>query len=147
MHLQNQKPGLSSWQKWALMTVIVGGLSGIVTYFNYRGFGTWDGLPYSAVVAFLTLLSFIVTLHIRRGTATTNFLRAAFVFEVLLCVALGLNAAYSLSVMRDDFITALGQVLHGLAMSPRLPSALPAGCRRPDRARAASARCRASGRT
>lgn len=100
MHSQIQKTGLASWQKWALMTVIVGGLSGIVIYFNYRVFGTFDGLPYSAVVAFLSLLSFIVTLHIKRGAATTNFLCAAFIFEVLLCIALGVNAAYSLAVMR-----------------------------------------------
>jgi len=98
---QKSKPGLAGWQKWALMTAIIGGLSAIVVFFNYRVFGVWDGLPYSAVVAFLTLLSFIITLHIKRNAVTTNFLRAAFVFEILLCLALGINAAYSLSVMRD----------------------------------------------
>lgn len=105
----NKQHGLAGWQKWALITVIVLGLSTIVLYFNYRVFGWADGLPYSAVVGFLCLISFIVTLHIKRSPVTTNFLRSAFVFEVLLCLALGINAAFSLSVQRKMSVAGLAE--------------------------------------
>ncbi len=100
--MQNQTSGLRGWQKWALLSVLIIGLSSIVVYFNLAVFGIADGWPYAAVVAFIVLLSFIVTMHIKRNaqSVTTNFLRAAFIFEVMLALALALNVVYSLSVMR-----------------------------------------------
>lgn len=97
----NNKPGFAPWEKWALMSIIILGLSGIIIYFNYRTFGMADGLPYTAVIAFIILISLLITRHIRYNPVTTNFLRAAFVFEVLLTAALALNVVYSLSVMRE----------------------------------------------
>jgi len=96
-----QKLGFASWEKWALMSVIILGLSSIVVYFNFRVFRIEDGWPYSAVVSFIVLLSFIVTRHIKRNPVTTNFLRSAFVFEILLCAVLCGNVVYSLSVLRE----------------------------------------------
>ena len=83
------------------MTVVILGLAGVVVWFNLRVFGLADGAPYVVVVSFIVLVSFITTRHIKRHPVTTNFLKSAFVFEVLLTVALGANVAYSLSVMRE----------------------------------------------
>lgn len=94
-------PGFAAWEKWALMSVIVLGLSGVVVWFNVRVFGWADGAPYIAVVAFMVLVSLLITRHIKRRPVTANFVRAAFVFEILLTVALGVNVTYSLSVMRE----------------------------------------------
>ncbi len=98
---RSQKFGFAGWEKWALMSVIILGLSSVIVYFNFRVFGMADGWPYTAVVAFIVLLSLIVTRHVKQNPVTTNFLRAAFIFEVLLCVVLCLNVVYSLSVMRE----------------------------------------------
>lgn len=103
MHTEqsNNAPGFSAWEKWMVMTVIILGLSGVVIYFNLRVFGLADGLPYIAVVSFIALVSLLVTRHIKRYPVTANFIKAAFIFEILLTLALGVNAAYSLSVMRE----------------------------------------------
>ena len=106
---QQTNAALDGWQKWALITSIVVGLSAIVLYFNFSVFGWYDGLPYTAVVLFLCLLSFIITRHIKRSPVTTNFLRAVFVFEVLLCLVLGGNAAVSLSVQREMSVAGLAE--------------------------------------
>ncbi len=95
------KPGFDSWEKWLLMSVIILALSGVVIFMNVRVYGWIDGAVYIAVVAFIVLLSFLITRHIRRNPVTTNFLRAAFIFEVLLCIALGVNVIFSLSTMRE----------------------------------------------
>lgn len=97
----NAPAGFASWEKWALMSVIILGLSGVVVYFNLRVFGIQDGAPYCAVVLFMVLVSLLITRHIKRRPVTVNFVRAAFVFEVLLTIALGVNVTYSLSVMRE----------------------------------------------
>lgn len=94
-------PGFAGWEKWAIMTVVIIGLASVVIYFNLRVFGLADGAPYIAVVLFIVLVSLLVTRHVRRMPVTVNFIRAAFIFEILLTVALGVNAAYSLSTMRE----------------------------------------------
>jgi len=101
--------GFRGWEKWALMSVLILGLASILIYFNIRVF-EWDGWPYISVVAFIVLLSFVVTRHIKRSPVTRNFLTAAFVFEVLLTLALGINAAFSLSVMREMSVAGQGEV-------------------------------------
>lgn len=97
----NNAPGFASWEKWSLMTVVILGLAGVVVWFNLRVFGLADGAPYIAVVAFIVLVSMLVTRHIKRHPVTANFIKAAFIFEVMLTLCLGVNAAYSLSVMRE----------------------------------------------
>ncbi len=94
-------PGFSSVEKWMIMAMVILGLSAVIVYFNLRVFGVADGIPYIAVVSFVVLVSLLVTRHIKRHPVTVNFIRAAFCFEVLLTIALGINAAYSLSVMRE----------------------------------------------
>ena len=103
MNTQSNNPpaGFAAWEKWSILSVVLLGLAGVVVWFNVRVFGWQDGAPYIAVVAFIVLVSFITTRHIKRNPVTTNFLKAAFVFEILLTVALGVNVAYSLSVMRE----------------------------------------------
>ncbi len=106
---QQKRPGFESWEKWALMSVIILALAGIIIYFNLRVFGWLDGAPYIAVVGYIVLLSFLITRHIKYNPVTYNFLRSAFAFEVLLTIALGVNVVYSLSVMREMSVAGQGQ--------------------------------------
>jgi hypothetical protein len=92
--------GLNHWEKWLILSVINLGLSAVIIWFNVRVFGLAEGAPYIAVVSFLVLLSFVVTRHVKRTPVTKTFTQAAFLFEILLTVALGLNTALSLSVLR-----------------------------------------------
>lgn len=103
-------PGLKNWEKWVVIFVMIAGLSSIIVYFNVRVFGWYDGAPYIAVVGLIVLMSFIITRHIRYNPVTTNFLRAAFIFEILLCISLGVNVAYSLSVMREMSVAGQGEI-------------------------------------
>lgn len=100
MKTETVSVGLNHWEKWLILSVVNLGLSAVIIWFNIRVFGLAEGGPYIAVVSFLMLLSFVVTRHVKRTPVTKNFTRAAFLFEVLLTVALGLNVAYSLSVLR-----------------------------------------------
>lgn len=104
-------PGFAGWEKWAIMTVIIIGLASVVIYFNLRVFGIEDGAPYIAVVLFIVLVSLLVTRHVKRVPVTANFIKAAFIFEILLTVALGVNAAYSLSTMREMSIAGEAEKL------------------------------------
>ena len=108
----NSIPGFAAWEKWSILSVVLLGLAGVVVWFNLRVFGWQDGAPYIAVVAFIVLVSFITTRHIKRNPVTTNFLKAAFVFEILLTVALGVNVAYSLSVMREMSVAGQAEEQH-----------------------------------
>jgi len=101
--MQNQKSklGLRDWEKWLLMSIIITCLASIVIYFNLMVYGLVDGASYIGVVLFIVVLTFVVTRHIKRNPVTSSFLVAAFVFEVLLALALGVNAGYSLSVQRE----------------------------------------------
>lgn len=105
---ESNTTGFRGWEKWALISVLILGLSSIVVYFNVKVFA-WDGWPYVAVVSFIVLLSFIVTSHIKRKKVTSNFLLAAFIFEILLVAVLGINVAYSLSVMREMSVAGQGE--------------------------------------
>src|SRR5262245_46767361 len=97
----NPKLGLRSWEKWLLMSIIITCLSAIVIWFNLMVYGIYDGASYIGVVLFIVVLTFVVTRHIKRNPVTSSFLVAAFTFEVLLAIALGVNAGYSLSVQRE----------------------------------------------
>src|SRR5215475_9983764 len=100
--MQNQqKLGLQGWEKWLLMSIIITCLAAIVVYFNLMVYGLVDGASYIGVVLFIVVLSFVVTRHVKRNPVTSSFLIAAFTFEVLLAIALGVNAGYSLSVQRE----------------------------------------------
>lgn len=103
MHTQsnNAPAGFAGWEKWVLMLAVIIGLASVVVWFNLRTFGYLDGAPYLAVVGFVVLVSLLVTRHVKRSPVTVAFVRAAFIFEVLLAVALGINAAYSLSIVRE----------------------------------------------
>ncbi len=107
MNQNQERPGFHPWEKWLLMSIIILCLSAIVIYFNLTVFGLSDGAPYIGVVLFIVILSFLITAHIKWHPVTTGFLRAAFLFEVLLCAALGVNVAYSLSVQREMSIAGL----------------------------------------
>lgn len=102
--------GLKNWEKWVVIFVMIAGLSSIIVYFNVRVFGWYDGAPYIAVVGLIVLMSFIITRHIKYNPVTTNFLRAAFIFEIMLCISLGVNVAYSLSVMREMSVAGQGEI-------------------------------------
>lgn len=95
------RPGFSAVEKWLIMLAIIIGLASVVAWFNVRTFGYADGLPYLAVLGFVVLVSLLTTRHIKRYPVTVAFVRSAFVFEVLLAVILGVNAAYSLSTVRE----------------------------------------------
>ncbi len=97
----NNRPGFAAWEKWMVMSVVILGLASVVIWFNLRVFGWQDGAPYIAVVAFIVLVSLLVTRHVKRSAVTANFVKAAFVFEILLTLCLAVNVAYSLSVMRE----------------------------------------------
>ncbi len=109
MTQQGQKDGFAAWQKWALISVFILACASIVGYFNYRVFGVEDGIPYFGILGYIVLLSFIVTSHIKRKPVTSTFLKAAFFFEVVLAVILGINAAYSFSVQREMSIAGQSQ--------------------------------------
>lgn len=96
----NTQKNFFGWEKWLLMSIVIASLSAIIVFFNVRVFDWLDGAPYIGVVVFLVIVSFVITIHIKRGHATPTFLKTAFVFEVLLCLTLAASAVYSLSVMR-----------------------------------------------
>lgn len=104
-----QRVGFAPTEKWLLMTCVVLGLCGVVSWFNYRVFGWADGAPYFAIVGFIALMSLILVRHIKRSPVTSNFLKAAFVFEVAMTIVLGFNAVYSLSVQREMSIARQGE--------------------------------------
>src|SRR5262245_1128200 len=106
--MQNQqKIGFRGWEKWLAMSLLIPALAAIIIWFNLDVFGTTGaGLAYTGVVAFVVLISFLVTRHIKYNPTTTNFLRAAFVFECLLTLALAVNVTYSLSVWREMAVSS-----------------------------------------
>lgn len=103
------KPAISSWEKWTLMSVIILGLSGVVIWFNLRVFGVEDGAPYIAVVGLVALASLLITRHVKRHPVVMAFVVGAFIFDILFTVCLTINAAYSLSIMREMSVAGVAE--------------------------------------
>ncbi len=85
--------------KWLVFPSLTLALAGVIAYFNVRVFGLEDGAPYIIVVGVLTGFSIAINKYI--GSENVALARAAFILEIILALALAINAAYSFSVQRD----------------------------------------------
>lgn len=85
--------------KWIVFPSLTLALAGVIAYFNVRVFGVEDGAPYVVVVGVLTAFSIAINKYI--SSSNIALARATFVFEIILTLALALNAAYSFSVQRE----------------------------------------------
>jgi hypothetical protein len=85
--------------KWIVFPSLTLALGGVVAWFNIKVFGIEDGLPYVIIVA--VLVGFSIAINKYTSSKNVALARAAFVLEIVLSLALALNAAYSFSVQRD----------------------------------------------
>jgi hypothetical protein len=91
--------------KWLVFPSLSLALAATVAWFNLRAFGWEDGAIYLAVVAAITLFSIAITKYVRLSDdddpSNDHLAVTAFIFEIVLTLALVINAAYSLSVQRE----------------------------------------------
>lgn len=91
--------------KWLVFPSLTLALAAAIAWFNIRAFGWEDGAVYLGVVAAITLFSIAINKYVRLADdddPTNDHLAVtAFVFEIVLTLALAINAAYSLSVQRE----------------------------------------------
>lgn len=85
--------------KWLVFPSLTLALAGVIAYFNVRVFGIEDGAPYVVIVGVLTAFSIAINKYI--SSSNIALARATFVFEIVLTLALAINAAYSFSVQRE----------------------------------------------
>lgn len=91
--------------KWLVFPSLSLALAATVAWFNLRAFGWEDGAIYIAVVAAITLFSIAINKYVKLSDdddpTNDGLAITAFVFEIVLTLALAVNAAYSLSVQRE----------------------------------------------
>jgi hypothetical protein len=91
--------------KWLIFPSMSLSLAAIVAWFNLTVFGLRDGIFYIVAVSLIAAFSISINKYVRLfddDDPSNDYLaKAAFVFEILLILALGANAIYSLSVQRD----------------------------------------------
>jgi len=91
--------------KWLIFPSLSLALAAIIVWFNLTVFGWQDGAVYMGVVGAITLFSIVINKYVRTldddDPTNDRLAVAAFVFEIILTVALIINAAYSLSVQRE----------------------------------------------
>jgi len=101
--MKNRKP--FSILKWIVFPSLTLALAAAIAWFNVRAFGWEDGAVYLGVVAAITLFSIAINKYVKLidddDSANDRLAVAAFIFEIILTVALIINAAYSLSVQRE----------------------------------------------
>jgi len=101
--------------KWLVFPSLSLALAATVAWFNLRAFGWEDGAIYIAVVAAITLFSIAINKYVKLtddDDPTNDHLAVtAFVFEIVLTLALAINAAYSLSVQREMSIARQSKAL------------------------------------
>jgi NADH:ubiquinone oxidoreductase subunit 6 (subunit J) len=110
--------------KWLVFPSLTLALATIIAWFNVQAFGWKDGAVYIGVVAVVTVFSIAINKYVKliEDDDPTNDRLAvtAFVFEIVLTLALIINAAYSLSVQREMSIawqaeSAQGQSLESVS--------------------------------
>ena len=91
--------------KWLVFPSLTLALAATIAWFNLRTFGLEDGAIYVGVVAAITLFSIAINKYVKLADdddpANDHLAVTAFVFEIVLTLALAVNAAYSLSVQRE----------------------------------------------
>lgn len=101
--MEKRKP--FSILKWLVFPSLSLALAATVAWFNIRAFGWEDGAIYCVVVAAITLFSIAINKYVRMSddgdSASNDLAVTAFIFEIVLTLALAINAAYSLSVQRE----------------------------------------------
>lgn len=91
--------------KWLVFPTLSLALAAIVAWFNIRAFGWQDGAIYLGVVTVITAFSIAINKYVKLidddDPSNDHLAITAFVFEIILTLALAINAAYSLSVQRE----------------------------------------------
>ena len=91
--------------KWLVFPSLTLALAATIAWFNLRTFGFEDGAIYVAVIAAITAFSIAINKYVKLADdddpTNDSLALAAFVFEIILTLALAVNAAYSLSVQRE----------------------------------------------
>jgi len=78
--------------KWLVFPSMSLTLAAIVAWFNLTVFGWRDGAFYFAAVAIIAAFSIAINNYV--GSNSSRLAVAAFVFEILLILTLGVNAVY-----------------------------------------------------
>jgi hypothetical protein len=91
--------------KWLIFPSMSLSLAAIVAWFNLTVFGLRDGIFYISAVMIIAGFSIAINKYVKlledEDPSNDYLAKAAFVFEILLILALGANAIYSLSVQRE----------------------------------------------
>lgn len=99
--------------KWLVFPSLTLALAAIIAWFNVQAFGWQDGAVYIGVVAVVTAFSIAINKYVKLidddDPSSDRLAVTAFVFEILLTLALIINAAYSLSVQREMSIARQGE--------------------------------------
>ena len=93
--------------KWLIFPANSLILAGCIAWFNLSVFGFDDGLPYTLIVALICVFSIVINKYTESDNRTLA--RAAFIFEIVLTVALVVNAAYSISVQRKMSVAKMAE--------------------------------------
>lgn len=110
--------------KWLIFPSLSLALAAVIVWFNITVFGWQDGAAYMGVVAAITLFSILINKYVKLidddDPTNDRLAVTAFVFEIILTLALIINAAYSLSVQREMSVarqveSAQGQSLESVS--------------------------------
>lgn len=103
--------------KWLVFPSLTLALAAIIAWFNVTAFGWRDGAAYIGVVAVITAFSIAINKYVKLidddDPSNDRLAMTAFVFEIVLTLALIINAAYSLSVQREMSIARQGESRQG----------------------------------
>jgi len=103
--------------KWLVFPSLTLALAATIAWFNVRAFGWEDGAVYLGVVAAITLFSIAINKYVKLidddDPTNDRLAVTAFVFEIILTVALIINAAYSLSVQREMSVARQREATQG----------------------------------
>lgn len=102
--MQKKEFSILKWIVFPANSIV---LAAIIAYFNITVFGLRDGLPYSIIVGMIGLFSIVIVRYAE--SENRSLARAAFVFEIILTVALIINAVYSVSVQRKMSVAKMAE--------------------------------------
>jgi hypothetical protein len=106
--------------KWLVFPSLTLALATIIAWFNVQAFGWKDGAVYIGVVAVVTIFSIAINKYVKLidddDPTNDRLAVTAFVFEIVLTLALIINAAYSLSVQREMSIARQAESAQGQSL-------------------------------
>lgn len=106
--------------KWLVFPSLTLALAAIIAWFNVSAFGWRDGAVYILVVGAVTVFSIAINRYVKLvdddDPTNDRLAVTAFVFEIVLTLALIINAAYSLSVQREMSIARQAESAQGQSL-------------------------------